>query len=223
MAQYEIRPIEHLAILGLGTSCYQWVAATYDHMPECEIWTINAGAYVFRHDVVFDMHTAKYLENHKKTSKESNLQRIDRRREWLKTHNKPIIMAQADPDIPNSLTYPLKKVVEGTNSCYFATGVAYMLALAYMAKVKKLGLFGVDFSYDRDKQTHYEVGQRCCEYWLGRLLERGCSIELPNDTHLLDMKHRTTKGTIYGYDEPLEFEFPIGGGMGKFIGPDYAD
>jgi len=221
VAKFQIREIPHLAIIGMGKSVYQWIVSNYADIQDCEVWTLNMGSAIFRHDVVFDMHEDEYLVGDKAAP------RIDKRREWLKKHDKPIIMPKALSDFPTSLTYPLREVIEGTGSTYFSTGVAYMLALAYMCKVRQLKLFGIDFSYDRSLATHNEPGQKCCEYWTGRIQERGCNVELPNDTHFMDMHHRTTKATIYGYAKPLEFDYPIVNGkpqgQGKFIGPDYAD
>ena len=207
--------IDKLAIVGLGISSYDWVMANYHSPVECQVWTINAGCGTFRHDVVFDMHTPTYLKNNSAT-------RIDARRAWLKKHDRPIIMPRADPEYPTSQTYPLRRVIEESNSTYFTTGLAYLLALALVSGVRELALYGVDFSYDREKKTHDEPGRACCEYWVGRLIQNGCEVYLTTNTHFLDMWDRSSKQKIYGYDEPLKFERKDGR-MTKFIGPDYVD
>lgn len=203
----------------MGASVYDWVSITHrDFLDDLgEVWTINAGCRLFRHDVLWDMHTPKWLDKKK-------LDRAIRRREWLKQHghDKPIMMPRADPDFPTSVTFPLRQVIEETNSVYFSSGMAYLLAMAYCCKVKRLRLFGCDFSYARDINTHDEQGRACCEYWVGRLIEKGTRVEVTNNTHFLDMLTRS-KGHIYGYDEPIEFEYPETGGAGHFLGPDYVD
>jgi hypothetical protein len=215
-------PIDTLTIVGLGVSVYDWVRCNHAQFNyEGTVWTVNAGAVTFRHDLVFDMHEPKWLEAMEQKDPKG-FSRISRRREWLKKHDKPIIMPRHRPEWPTSLTYPLRRVVEETHSCYFATGVAYMLAAAKICKVKTLKLFGCDFSYCRDTNTHDEQGRACCEYWLGRIIESGTRVEVTTNTHLLDMITRS-QGRIYGYDEQVTFEFPNTGGMGRFIGPDYVE
>lgn len=210
------RKIDTLTIVGLGTSVYDWVNVTYKEFEDPgEVWTINAGAKLFRHDILWDMHTKEWLEKLK-------IERALKRHEYLKKHDKPIMMPKATEDIPMSVTYPLRKVIERTNSCYFASGLAYPLAMAYCCDVERLRLFGCDFSYARDTNTHDEQGRACCEYWIGRLVEKGVRVEVTNNTHLLDMISRS-QGKIYGYDEKVQFDFPNDGGKSRFVGPDYVD
>jgi hypothetical protein len=214
------RPIEKLVIVGLGMSCYDFVIDQYNNFDTSwEVWTINAGGKCFSHDVVWDMHERGWLERHCANGKgDAPL----KRREWLKTHDKPVVMPRRDPEIPMSVQYPLKKVVEMVGTPYFSNGMAYPLAMALCCGVKHLKMFGVDFSYDRDMNTHDEQGRACCEFWLGRLVHSGCNIAHSQNTHLMDANTRAD-GTIYGYDSKMTFDFPKGGGRGVFVGPDYAD
>ena len=215
------RKIDSLTILGLGASIYDWVNITHqDFADQDEVWTINAGARLFRHDVLWDMHTPEWLASLDDKTRD----RTQRRRDWLKNHDKPIVMPKAMPDYPTSITYPLRQVIERTNSCYFATGIAYMLAMAMCCEVKRLRLFGCDFSYARDTNTHDEQGRACAEYWIGRLVERGCHVGSSANSHLMDGFKRS-RGLIYGYHEPVTFDFPTEGTevKGKFVGPDYVD
>lgn len=199
------RPIEKLVILGLGKSSQDWPGFLCDH-PEAwdlEVWTVNAGARAFNHDVVFDMHTDEYIYS----LPESELMKVLPRREWLKTHDKPIVVPKVVPELPTSVAYPLKLVVEQTRSNYFANGLSYMLALAYMCGVRQLFLFGTDFSYKADdKHLAIESGRACSEYWLGRLAEAGCMICVSAASPLMDTKERS-KGIIYGHVSPLKLSF----------------
>ncbi len=207
------RQVDTVTLLGLGASIYDWVNVTHkDFSDQGEVWTINAGGKLFRHDLLWDMHSEKWLQDRK-------CERAIKRHEWLKTHDKPVVMPQALPEFPTSITFPLREAIEKTNSCYFSTGLAYPLAWAYCCGVKRLRLFGCDFSYSRDTNTHDEQGRACCEYWIGRLIEKGCRVEVTNNTHLLDMLTRSN-GTIYGYPEPAVFDFAPDG-KGRFVGPDY--
>lgn len=213
-----IQPRNKITIVGLGTSCYDWVQYQWEYfLPESEVWTINAGAAVFRHDIVFDMHTEEWVA----TLKGKTAQRVMRRREWLKDHDKPIVMARAVPELPTSITYPLREVYEAVGSLYFSTGIAYMLALAFACDVKELNMFGCDFSYQRDTNSHDEQGRACAEYWVGRLVQKGCKVAHSGRSHFMDM-HKRSEGRIYGYHEPVVMDFPLDGGRGKLVGPDYA-
>jgi hypothetical protein len=210
------RKIDTLTIIGLGSSCYDWVQSTHRNFEDQgEIWTINAGGAVFRHDLLWDMHTPEWLSK-------MDYHPANKRREWLKSHDKPIVMPKADENYPTSMTFPLRTAIEKTNSVYFATGIAYMFAWAYVCDVKRLRLFGCDFSYDRNTNTHDEQGRACCEYWVGRLIEKGTRVEVTANTHFLDMLTRS-QGKIYGYNDPVVFDHPIDGGRGIFIGPDYVN
>lgn len=210
------RKIPKVTLVGLGASVYDWITFTYADFPDQgEIWTINAGGPIFRHDILWDMHSLKWLTDRK-------IERALKRHEYLKKHDKPIMMPKYDPEIPMSVTFPLKEIIEKTNSAYFSCGAAYPLAMAYCCDVEILRIFGFDFSYERDTNTHDEQGRACAEYWIGRLVQKGVRIEVTNNTHFLDMKTRST-GQIYGYDEPLQFDFPINGGKGTFVGPDYIN
>jgi hypothetical protein len=193
------RKIDKLTIVGLGKSVYDWVNYQWlNFEPEQEIWTINAGATVFRHDIVFDMHSERWIAE----MDEATLIRVMRRRSWLKSHDKPIYMPKAMPEFPTSVTYPLEDVIQKTGSCYFSTGIAYMLAMALCCGVKQLMLWGCDFSYDRNSNSHDEQGRACAEYWVGRLVGAGCHVGSSPGSHFMD-GHRRSQGKIYGYDEPV--------------------
>jgi hypothetical protein len=210
---------KQVTILGLGKSIYSWISSIWDDFrPDFEIWTINAGSACFRHHLVFDMHTDKYIAGLSNDTQE----RVRRRREWLKNHDKPIVMPKALPDYPTSVTYPLNAVYERTHSMYFATGISYMMALAYVCDVEELLMFGCDFSYSRDTNTHDEQGRACCEYWVGRLIEKGCKVGYTSDTHFMDAARRS-EGQIYGFDEKVVMDFPLNGkGYAKLVSPNHS-
>ena len=166
--RYELRELDTVTIIGLGKSCYDWVRATYNDFrdTEGEVWTINAGAAIFRHDVVWDMHTDEWLAQRK-----DKLPHVIRRREWMRRHDKPIVMPKVVEGVPMSRAYPLKDIYDKTGSLYLSGGLAYPLAYFHACGGKTLRLFGCDFSYDRDTNTHDEQGRACCEYLIGRLVE----------------------------------------------------
>jgi hypothetical protein len=207
-----------LIILGMGQSIYGWISNCWSNFDaSSEIWVINSGALCLRHDIVFDMHTDEYIDNLKESIKE----RVTNRRDWMKTHDRTIVMPKSSPEYPTSITYPLKAVFERSNSLYFSNGIAYMLGMAYCCDVEQLMLFGCDFSYDRDTNTHDEQGRACAEYWVGRLVEKGTKVGFGPDTHFMDSYTRS-QGKIYGYHELVTMDFPNSGeGKAKFVSPDY--
>lgn len=211
------RKLKKVTILGLGKSVYDWVTLSHQDFPDHgEVWTINAGALCFKHDVVFDMHTEGWIYR----LKHRDLVKIIKRREFLKTHDKPVYMPKALPGFPTSVTYPLREVVETTGSVYFSTGMSYMLAMAFCCDVEELMLWGCDFAYDPKLSKVNEPGRECCEYWVGRLVQKGCRVAHSQHTHFMDM-HKRSRGIIYGYDEPVTMDVPLDGGKARFVGPDY--
>jgi hypothetical protein len=225
------KPLKSVDIVGLGASLYTLIRTTHDVFPEREpgthqVWTLNSGAKLLYHDVCFDMHTLEYLEKQREAERKAepaviNPDRTFQRRQWMKDHpGATIVMAKADPEIPNSVTYPLKKVVEASNSAYFDTGLAYMIAAAiYLCKVESIGLYGCDYSYNIPGQIAREQGQSCAEFWVGVAKGMGLDIYVPSVSSLLNMIGREN-GNLYGYHEPLDFTVNDDG-TGKFIGPDY--
>jgi hypothetical protein len=207
------RPTDKIILVGLGISCFDFVHDHYNNFEtDWEVWTINAGAKCFRHDIVFDMHTPEWLDE--KIRQAGKPDAPLKRREWMKDHDRPIVMPEANPDYPTSIAYPWEEVIENVGTPYFANGMAYPLALAMASGVKQIKLFGIDFSYARDTATHDEQGRACCEYWIGRMIERGVKVGHSNVTHLLDANTRQD-GSVYGYHKKLKYE------NGKFAG--FAD
>jgi hypothetical protein len=79
---------------------------------------------------------------------------------------------------------------------YFNSTAAYAVAFAVHLGVKKLFVFGCDFTWKNFEQA--EQGRACVEFYLGMGRARGMVIGLPN-TSLMDGT-ATNKGRLYGYD-----------------------
>jgi hypothetical protein len=204
-----------ITIVCCGPSVYDWVNYCSREFPtDDQIWTVNVGARLFHHHVCFDMHDDEWLSK-------MDTDRIFRRREWMKTHDKPIVMPRALPDIPMSRTFPLHRTVRETSSNYFADGTSYMLATAYRLKPKVLRIFGADYSHNRQKSSHGEPGEKCANYWVGRIKESGIQVEMSKNTHFMDHGARA-EGFFYGYTERGKWEFDAEG-KGTLTNLDYAD
>lgn len=179
-----LKPLDRVTLLGLGPSIYDWVVSTHDRFDliDGETWTINSGAALFNHDLVFDMHSQGWIDGLDPEIKD----RVTRRRQWLKAHSKPVVMPRALPEYPTSLTYPLAEVERLTGSSYFAVGVVYALALAHVRDVKRLDIYGLDHKNER--------GLPCVEYWIGRLVQKGCRVVMSERSEILGAKEEH-----YGY------------------------
>lgn len=190
---------EHVVILGLGPSleCYVDVVKRIGNRRwfADEVWGINAAANVIECDRVFHMDDVRIQEIRAAAAPESNIAAM---LEWLKAHPGPVYTSRAHPDYPGLVDYPLADVM---NACgglaYFNGTSAYAVAFALFLGVKKLTLFGCDFSYANSHQA--EQGRGCVEFYLGMFRARGGLIGLPNTTSLLDAV-ATNGQRLYGYD-----------------------
>jgi len=80
---------------------------------------------------------------------------------------------------------------------YFNSTAAYAVALAIAIGVKRITLFGFDFTYPN--AHHAEQGRACVEFLLGIAKARGIEIGLPDSTSLMD-GCTTREARFYGYD-----------------------
>jgi hypothetical protein len=119
---------------------------------------------------------------------------------WLRAERQ----LQALGGFDGLVEYPLGPVLAATGGPpYFTSTTPYAFALALAGTraglpndVTSLAPFGIDYSHINAIKA--EVGRACCEFWLGRCIERGMRVGMPEDTWLLgtSSKHRN----LYGYD-----------------------
>lgn len=193
-----MRP-DHVAILGLGPSleAYVDVVKRIGNRRDFadEVWGINAAADVIQCDRVFHMDDVRIQEIRAAALPDSNIAAMLK---WLKTHPGPVYTSRSHPDYPGLIDYPLADVM---NSCggvaYFNSTAAYAVAFAVHLGVKKITLFGCDFSYANSHQA--EQGRGCVEFYLGMFRGRGGVVGLPNTTSLMDAV-ATNGQRLYGYD-----------------------
>ena len=111
---------------------------------------------------------------------------------WLKAER----ALQETGGFKGLVEYPLAEVINKAGGPpYFTNTVPYAIAYALALGVKSIALFGVDYSYTNHGKA--ERGRACCEFWLGRAMERGIEVHLPVDTWLMDCNR---KDRLYGYD-----------------------
>ena len=127
-------------------------------------------------------------------------QHLDGMLRWLHAEKK----LQARGGFEGLVEYPLAPVLSATGGPpYFTSTVPYAIAMALAGKaaglpedVTELSPFGIDYSHVNAIKA--EVGRSCCEFWLGRCIERGIHLKLPPETWLLGTSSR--HGNLYGYD-----------------------
>lgn len=190
---------ERVVILGLGPSleAYTDVAKRLGSKRALadEVWGINALGDIIQCDRVFHMDDVRVQEARAQANPTGNIAEMLK---WLKTHPGPIYTSVPHPDYPGLVPFPLEEVM---NSCggvaYFNSTAAYAVAYAVHLGVKKLYLFGIDFTFPSAHQA--ERGRGCVEFYLGMGKARGMSIGLPSGTSLMD-GIATVDERIYGYD-----------------------
>jgi hypothetical protein len=112
---------------------------------------------------------------------------------WLAAAPIPIYMVDRVPSIPNSVRYPIERVMQG-HVDYFTSTVAFALALAIQEGAKEIGLWGIDLIVGQE----YDYQKCCAEFWIGVAHGRGITVTLPHTTALCKTAYR------YGYQTEPE-------------------
>lgn len=194
---------DHVAIVGLGPTCavffeltrrYGGVSAYCD-----EVWGINALGDVLCCDRVFHMDDVRTQERRAAAQPNTNIAAMLR---WLKTHKGPIYTSIPHKDYPGTVAFPLEAVLNATSDAnggapYFNSTAAYAIALAVHLGVRRISLFGLDYTLQNAHRA--EQGRACCEFWLGVAAARGIEIAVPSQTSLLDAC-TDPRDRLYGYD-----------------------
>jgi len=192
------RPPEHVAILGLGPSVAQYL----DYAKRLgsrariadEVWAINALGNVFACDRIFHMDDVRIQEIRAEASPDSNIAAM---LGWLKKHPGPVYTSRVHADYPGLVPFPLADVINSTGHAYLNNTAAYAVAYAIHIGVKKISLYGCDFTYPNSHDA--EKGRGCVEFWLGYAAARGIQIAIPRQSSLMDAL--VADGTrLYGYD-----------------------
>lgn len=193
----------HVAIVGLGPSCVTFfeltrrlggVSAWCD-----EVWGINAIGDVLRCHRVFHMDDLKVQEARAAAKPDGNIAAMVR---WLKTHPGPVYTSIVREGYPGLVAFPLEDVLnrkhDGNGGApYFNSTAAYAIAFAVHIGVKRLSLFGLD--YTLPNRHHAEQGRACCEFWLGIAAARGIEITIPDSSPMMDACEPAER-RLYGYD-----------------------
>lgn len=195
---YELGVPEHVAILGLGPSLEQYVDIVKrlggKHRFADEVWGINAVAGVIMCDRVFHMDDVRIQALRAEAAPDSNIAAM---LEWLAVHPGPIITSRAHPDFPGLVEFPLEDVLNHFKVAYFNSTAAYAIAYAVHIGVKRISIFGMDFTYANSHQA--EQGRACVEYWLGIAAAQNIRVAVAKNSSLLDACN-TQAERLYGFD-----------------------
>jgi SAM-dependent methyltransferase len=189
---------DHVAILGLGPSLSDYLMIARQlggRSAFCdEVWAINALGNVTECDRVFHMDDVRIQEIRAAARPDSNIANMLK---WMKKHPGPIYTSRKHPDYPGLVAFPLQDVIRSTNFAYFNSTSAYAVAYALHIGVKKISIFGFDFTYPNAHDA--EKGRACVEFWLGMAAARGIKIQIPHKSSLMD-SCMGQDARLYGYD-----------------------
>lgn len=189
---------ESVAILGLGPSLNAYVdivkriggaSALYD-----EVWGINALGDIVKCDRIFHMDDVRIQEARAEADPDGAIAKMLR---WMRKHPGPIITSRAHPDYPGLVEFPLEDVLNTCGFPYFNSTAAYAVAYALFLGVKRIGLYGIDYTYPDVHAA--EKGRACVEFWLGIATARGINIQIGQTSTLMDARVPPPE-RVYGYD-----------------------
>jgi hypothetical protein len=205
---YLPKPVKKVIILGMGFSLWDFIHGAYgnpSHLAEegTEVWAINYAGFVFRCDLVFNMHDFDDPVHKEVMSAYTRM-----------PHTKVISIKSYDW-MPNSYEYPLQEILEDPmcGAPYLENTTAYMIALAMASRAESILLYGCDFDYDPDVVINVgdktEKGRSNVEYWLGRATSFGINVQVAQSGTLLNSSTVTKKGRIlfYGYGDQYKAVF----------------
>lgn len=184
-----------VAILGLGPSVTQYleIAKRAGGRHVDEVWGINALGDVFACDRVFHMDDVRIQESRAAENPDGNIAAMLR---WLKRHPGPVYTSRGHRDFPGLVEFPLTDVVNAFGQVYFNSTAAYAVALAVYLGVKRIEIYGFDFTYPN--AHHAEKGRACVEFWLGIAVSRGIDVKVPHVSTLMDACEPESR--LYGFD-----------------------
>lgn len=124
---------------------------------------------------------------------------------WYGEQQNPIILQEAQLDIPSSITFPRQAVQDffggpelGSPGRYFTFSGSWQIAYAIsLQKFTRIELWG--FELKRDRQ--YDFERPCFFYWINRAREAGIDVFLPEAVEITAPGDPTTySGPLYGFE-----------------------
>lgn len=125
--------------------------------PDYDIWVFNEWAtadWCKRWDALIQIHAPNIYKNSKEKDYWAWLQR---------KHDKPIYMQAVDPQVPDSVKYPLDEIIEKYNTRYFRATICYAIALALFQGYEEIHVYGVELN----AHAEYKSQRDCFIFWNG--------------------------------------------------------
>jgi len=153
--------------------------------PDWEVWTMNQ-IYKLLGQPIINHATRWFQIHHDYVSK-----RFDPFQwEFFKEFKIPIYMIDHDPEIPYSIPYPIKEILnQGYHEQYFSNVISYMLALAIYENMEEIYIVGCDMGYNEE----YVLQRPGVEFFIGYAKGKGIKVGMPAGSALL-------KTRLYGYE-----------------------
>lgn len=153
---------------------------------------------------IFQPRVDEYFEMHGPDIYRWEIRRPNKHLDWIKAFPGRVFMHRHDPEIPNSIEYPLAAVAEtigadlsrvdedgkiepGTGAPYLSSSISYQIALGIHEGYEEIHLYGVDLNTGGE----YAWQRAGVEHLLGIALGKGIKVVLPSNCPLL-------QGKLYG-------------------------
>jgi hypothetical protein len=151
--------------------------------PDVEIWSCNLIQTI---DHEGQLRADRWFELHPMSVQNDNDM------QWIHENPRPLYTLEHEPDLPNTLKFPMDKIEAMGFANYFSCTFAYQIALAMVEGFTEIGLYGVDLIYGTDREREVELP--CVTYWLGLFQGSGGKLVLPEHSSALHHRYR------YGFD-----------------------
>ncbi len=189
------KKVRKVAIVGYTTTKDM---APYDDK-EFEIWGLNdLYKHIKKYDRWFQIHTPETVDRTYEQNPQTRVPWGTHKADLAKM-GIPVYMQDVEPDIPNSIKYPLDEIIEHFGSDYFTNSISYMIALAVMEGFEEIHVYGVDMATTQDSE--YAHQRPSCEFWLGIAMGRGIKVYIPDEADLLKTRF------MYGYEDEKKHAF----------------
>jgi len=185
VARMFARPYKKVAIVGFADTRSD---APYND-PSWEIWGLNdLHSSIPRYDRWFDIHTRENIDEDVKLGRTpSDKCGLG----GLSKLNVPIYMQDKYADVPNSIKFPLKEIVDKFGD-YFTNSISYMTALAIFEGYNEISIYGVDMAVG----SEYVDQRPSCEYFIGLARGAGIKVYIPPASDLCKARF------MYAFDAP---------------------
>ena len=190
---------ESVAIVAMGRSLEHYVRSCLCNGGKMdgidEVWAVNAVAGMLTCDKAFVIDPIGEFCFEK--DKFANYLK------WFRTITVPVLTSEPHPLAPTSVRYPLEEVRADLGPVPFVTTVSYAIAYAIHTGVKKLFLFGCDFSYPDAMMA--ESGHLNAAYFLGIARGRGMEVVITPESTLMEYNRYHPATVNYGFHSVGKF------------------